>query len=180
MKVFTASAVVQNLSRMQSVRNLSISCGDTRDFDVLRNVLGGHSSFQLADALVTDPPYCLLERRRKSGELRDPKIRQRKLLNHPTTHRYTNVKEYEAFSMVWLRNALRCIKSGGVVIIWTNSLGKAPIRNSCETLGCYFLGEFLWSVNSSDSFTPLTNKRELNKYVSLMRNLIIGQRGQLH
>jgi DNA modification methylase len=41
--------------------------------------LGRNNNEELADILVTDPPYCLLHRRRKNGDLRDPKIRQKKL-----------------------------------------------------------------------------------------------------
>ena len=33
--------------------------------------LGHAANFELADMLITDPPYCILNRRRKDGSLRD-------------------------------------------------------------------------------------------------------------
>jgi len=35
----------------------------------------------LCDILITDPPYCLLTRRRPNGDIRDPKPRERKTDN---------------------------------------------------------------------------------------------------
>jgi hypothetical protein len=59
--------------------------------------------FELADVLVTDPPYCLLNRRRTGGDLRDPKVRKKKIDESDTVTRFENLKEYKAFTKEWLK-----------------------------------------------------------------------------
>jgi hypothetical protein len=63
--------------------------------------LGKH--FELADVLVTDPPYCLLNRRRTGGDLRDPKVRKKKIDESDTVTRFENLKEYKVFTKDWLK-----------------------------------------------------------------------------
>lgn len=59
--------------------------------------------FELADVLVTDPPYCLLNRRRTGGDLRDPKVRKKKIDESDTVTRFENLKEYKVFTKEWLK-----------------------------------------------------------------------------
>ena len=65
--------------------------------------------FEFADVLVTDPPYCLLNRRRTGGDLRDPKVRKKKIDESDTVTRFENLKEYKAFTKEWLKP---CIEIG--------------------------------------------------------------------
>ena len=63
-------------------------CGDATQPATYTRLLGDEK----ADLLLTDPPYCLLTRRRKGGDLRDPK--GRKIDRHPVV-RFETVRDYE-------------------------------------------------------------------------------------
>lgn len=69
----------------------------------------GKAPLELADILVTDPPYCLLNRRRTGGDLRDPKVRKKKIDESDTVTRFENLKEYKVFTKEWLKP---CIEHG--------------------------------------------------------------------
>lgn len=69
----------------------------------------GQAPLELADILVTDPPYCLLKRRRTGGDLRDPKVRKKKIDDSDTVTRFENLKEYKTFTKEWLKP---CIEHG--------------------------------------------------------------------
>ena len=86
--------------------------GDCRDPNAYHKLgLGPESGKEQADILITDPPYCLLERRRKptkqqelegkTGNLRDPKKRMKKIDDSPAVPRYANIKEYRKFTRDW-------------------------------------------------------------------------------
>ena len=96
-----------------------------------------------AELLLADPPYCLLTRRnKKTGQLRDQKNVK---INHDVVTRFENVKEYRQFTKKWLTNAASFIKDDGVLCIWTNFLGREPIRAIAKDLGfIYEYQEFNW------------------------------------
>lgn len=148
--------------------NEYVICGDASSKSTYERILksGATTStgLELADALITDPPYCLLERRRKNGDLRDPKARKKKLDDHPTTRRFENLKEYRIFTKNWLSIAAANVKDNGIVIIWTNTLGKAPILEYCtKELHCNFLGEYLWAKRTTTGIpSPTSTKNEIS------------------
>tara|TARA_R110002049_G_scaffold247162_1_gene421330 strand:- start:724 stop:1506 length:783 start_codon:yes stop_codon:yes gene_type:complete len=96
-----------------------------------------------AQLLLADPPYCLLVRRnKKTGQLRDPKTAK---INHKNVTRYENVREYTKFTQAWLSNATKYLDEDAPLIIWTNFLGKDPIKKVAKELGYHhFYGEFQW------------------------------------
>ncbi|MBL8955046.1 MAG: site-specific DNA-methyltransferase [Myxococcaceae bacterium] len=99
-----------------------------------------------AQALITDPPYCLLTRRRKGGDVRDPKGKKNE---GPNVRRFEDVREYRAFTDAWLTNAAAHLD--GPMVVWTNLLGKEPIRTAAAKLGwAHLRGEFTWGKRSSD------------------------------
>jgi site-specific DNA-methyltransferase (adenine-specific) len=119
--------------------------------------------------LITDPPYCLLTRRRKGGDLRDPKSRLRKLDDHATVTRFENIKEYELFTKEWMSACIpNAISSEANMIIWTNYLGKAPIITVASTFGFKYVGEYQWCKHTKDVKTPFselsTNEHTLRVY----------------
>ncbi len=113
--------------------------------------LGDRIGHQLADVLITDPPYCLLNRRRKGGDLRDQKKVVKKIDNQPTVPRYENLAEYKTFTKQWLYACTKYgLKPAAPLVIWTNALGKAAIVSVCKELSYNLRGEYLWAKRTSD------------------------------
>jgi site-specific DNA-methyltransferase (adenine-specific) len=105
--------------------------------------LGDH----LADALITDPPYCLLTRRRKKGDLRDPKGKKNE---GREVRRFEDLSEYRAFTRSWLTLAVARLKRDAPLVIWTNHLGKEPIRAVAHELGFIKqVGTFTWGKRAT-------------------------------
>ena len=118
--------------------------GDARDPAAYQRALQG----ELASALVTDPPYCLLTRRRKGGDLRDAK--GTKIERGPVL-RFESVRDYRAFTSAWLPLAVKHLAPGAPLAIWTNFLGKDPIRAVAREAGYAFeVAEYVWAKRSSE------------------------------
>eukprot|EP01035_Chromulina_nebulosa_P017401 gene17401-22950_t len=141
---------------------LSIGSGDSTNPQTYTALgLGKGSNLELADVLLTDPPYCLLERRRTNGDLRDPKPRERKLDNQPTVPRYENVRIYKDFTKKWLTSAVNCLSNEATLIIWTNALGKQPITSIANELGYKLIGEYLWAKRTTNQVKENSTKNEV-------------------
>lgn len=98
-----------------------------------------------AALLITDPPYCLLTRRRKGGDLREKRAGVK--IDRDPIVRFEDVREYRKFTEEWLpRAAARC---DGPLIVWTNFLGKEPIRQVAGGLGYAPVGEFVWAKKTT-------------------------------
>ena len=98
-----------------------------------------------AGLLLTDPPYCLLTRRRKGGDLRDKRAGVK--IDLDPIVRFEDVRSYRKFTEEWLpRAAARC---DGPLVIWTNFLGKEPIRAVARGLGVTEAGEFTWAKKTT-------------------------------
>ena len=101
-----------------------------------------------AQVLLTDPPYCLLTRRRKGGDLREPKGRK---LDHEIVVRFDDVRAYRTFTAAWLPAALDCLVPEGLAVVWTNFLGKAPILEVARAQGFGVLrGEYVWAKRTRE------------------------------
>jgi site-specific DNA-methyltransferase (adenine-specific) len=116
--------------------------GDAREDASYERALRG----ERADALVTDPPYCLLTRRRKGGDVRDPK--GTKIERGPVL-RFESVRDYRAFTETWLPKAVAYLRTDAPLAIWTNFLGKEPIRTIARGLGYVESGEFTWAKRTT-------------------------------
>lgn len=118
--------------------------GDATNGETWDALLGG----RLADALVTDPPYCLLTRRRKGGDLRDKKDVK---IERGPLRRFEDVREYVEFTRAWLKHAARHLVPLAPMIIWTNLLGREPITRVAKELGWgYLRGEFVWGKRTRE------------------------------
>ena len=118
--------------------------GDARDEAAYRAALGG----ERADLLLTDPPYCLLTRRRRGGELRDK--HDRKIDREPAL-RFETVRDYRRFTEEWMALAVRHVRAGRPLVVWTNVLGKDAIASTARTLGYPHLwGEFEWAKRTTE------------------------------
>jgi site-specific DNA-methyltransferase (adenine-specific) len=107
--------------------------------------------------LLTDPPYCLLTRRRKGGDLRDK--RDRKIDRDPVV-RFESVRDYRHFTEGWLPKAIARLTPKAPVVIWTNLLGKEPLLTVAKACGYPHLhGEFIWAKRT----------REVNANEQLLR-----------
>jgi site-specific DNA-methyltransferase (adenine-specific) len=104
-----------------------------------------------ADILITDPPYCLLERRRLSGELRDEKTRKRKTDYQSEVPRFTSLSDYRDFTSKWLKLSFSfALKPKASLIIWTNRLGKEIIIDVCRADFKYdYIDEFIWAKRTT-------------------------------
>src|SRR6185312_15107639 len=105
-----------------------ILAGDARKAALYADALAGGK----AAALITDPPYCLLTRRRKGGDLREAKGRK---LDHEIVVRFEDVRSYRTFTEGWLPHALGALGPGARAAIWTNFLGKQPILDVARASG---------------------------------------------
>jgi site-specific DNA-methyltransferase (adenine-specific) len=102
------------------------------------------------DLLLTDPPYCLLVRRRKGGDERQPKARERKLDRGPVG-RFEDVRSYRRFTESWMPLAVSRLRGDAPLCVWTNFLGKEPIRAVARSLGYGELwGELLWAKRTRE------------------------------
>jgi site-specific DNA-methyltransferase (adenine-specific) len=101
-----------------------------------------------ANALITDPPYCILTRRKKSGEVREKKDRK---IERGPLRRFENVREYREFTRAWLKLAAERLVPTAAMVVWTNLLGKEPIIASAGELGWLNLrGEFVWGKRTRE------------------------------
>lgn len=100
----------------------------------------------LGDARVpllhADPPYCLLVRRGKRGQERDPKKAK---IHHSAVSRFEDIAAYRAFTRAWLLPAADRVAPDGHAIIWTNLLGREPITEVAAEAGLVPHGHILWA-----------------------------------
>ena len=92
--------------------------------------------------LHADPPYCLLVRRNKRGQKRDPKAAK---INHEAVTRYEDVRSYRRFTAAWMAPALASLDPAGTALIWTNLLGRDPILQVAAELGWRHTDTVLWA-----------------------------------
>jgi site-specific DNA-methyltransferase (adenine-specific) len=118
---------------------------DAREPDGYRAALGDAQ----ARLLLTDPPYCLLTRRRRGGDERDPRA-HKKIDRNPIV-RFETVRDYRAFTEAWLTRAVAWLTPDAPLVIWTNLLGKEPITTAARGLGYpHLLGEYVWGKRTTD------------------------------
>jgi site-specific DNA-methyltransferase (adenine-specific) len=119
--------------------------GDARERAAYEALLQGRP----VDLLLTDPPYCLLTRRRKGGDVRDPHGRK---IDRDPVLRFEDVKTYRRFTDAWVPLALATVKPDGLAVIWTNVLGKPPLVEAAAKAGFGHLwGEFIWAKRTKDA-----------------------------
>lgn len=99
--------------------------------------------------LHTDPPYCLLTRRRRDGDLRE--ARANKKIDRNPIVRFETVRDYRIFTEAWMAQALPCLSADATLVLWTNLLGKEPLISSAQAHGfTSLLGEFVWGKRSTE------------------------------
>ena len=141
--VLRGSSSRSKLSCLRARSSCTILTGDS----TLPETYSGFDG-QQADVLITDPPYCLLHRKRKGGDLRDPKRIPRKLDDDDAVIRFNDLTEYTTFTKSWLLACLGSLKPQADMIIWSNILGKLPIQRCCNEMGYDIVGEYLWAKHT--------------------------------
>jgi site-specific DNA-methyltransferase (adenine-specific) len=124
----------------------SLRCiaGDSTGPEAWAEALAGRT----ADLLLTDPPYCLLTRRRKGGDEREKKGRK---LDAGPVRRFEDVRAYRAFTRAWLGLAARHLRSAATLVVWTNLLGRLPVLEEARALGWGVLrGEYVWGKRTRE------------------------------
>jgi len=116
--------------------------GDARLDETYRRALRG----ERAGVLLTDPPYCLLTRRRKGGDPRDKRAGVK--IDREPVVRFEDVRAYRRFTEEWLPKAAAHVD--GALIVWTNFLGKEPIRSVARGLKYVEAGELVWAKRASE------------------------------
>jgi len=118
--------------------------GDSTDPGSWERALEGRK----ADVLLSDPPYCLLTRRRKEGDLRDPK---HKKIDRGPVRRFETVREFRDFTRRWLEVAVKHVTPDAPLVLWMNLLGREPMTAVCRELGYEFVrGEFVWGKRTRE------------------------------
>lgn len=118
--------------------------GDSTDPRSWERALEGRK----ADVLLSDPPYCLLTRRRKEGDLRDPK---HKKIDRGPVRRFETVREFRDFTRRWLEVAVKHVTPDAPLVLWMNLLGREPMTAVCRELGYEFVrGEFVWGKRTRE------------------------------
>ncbi|MBL8909479.1 MAG: site-specific DNA-methyltransferase [Archangium sp.] len=118
--------------------------GDSTDPKTWERALTGRK----ADALITDPPYCLLTRRRKGGDLRDKKDKK---IDRGPVRRFEDVREFRAFTRSWLSIAVQHVTPDAPLVIWMNLLGRDPLKAAAKELGWeHVRGEFVWGKRTRE------------------------------
>ena len=123
-------------------------CADARREESYRALLGE----ACADVLITDPPYCLLTRRRARGDERDPKGRKNE---GAAVIRFETVRAYAEFTAAWLPLAASRLTGESPLVVWTNWLGRAPNIAVARDCGyAHVWGEFVWAKRAARRAGP--------------------------
>jgi len=155
-----------SLSTLSTLSTTFLIHGDALDSSITNKLFNNNNNnnnnnnkLPKANVLLTDPPYCILTRRRLLGDLRDLKKRKRKLDDDETVTRFENIKGYVEFTHKWLDNIIRnCLNSNPTLIIWTNPLGKKYLKELIvNEFGFHFIGEYLWAKRSDHKSSSSNN-----------------------
>ena len=99
-----------------------------------------------ASLVLADPPYLLLERRRRiGGDIRSASSRPRKL-DEEGVIRFRDEAAYTDFSHAWMTTTFQRVAPSGTVVIWTNSLGRRATLAAANSQGwSCLIAEFAWA-----------------------------------
>lgn len=122
-------------------RAFSIIRGDARDPASYDAALGVGAR---ASLLLCDPPYLLLDRRRRGGDAREPRAGRK--IDDAIVRRFADQRAYLEFSRAWLGPALARLEPTGTAVIWTNALGRSTLLAAAAAHGWGALvDEFAWA-----------------------------------
>lgn len=123
----------------------AIARGDATRASDVAGVLRGRR----VQLLLTDPPFCLLERRRSGGEVRVRPVASRaRKLDAPIVVRYPDVAAYAAFTRAWLSVSAEHLSATARVIIYSNALGRGTVIAAAEGVGLHYWGRIPWAKAS--------------------------------
>ncbi len=129
---------------MKNYHEDNILEGDATNSQKVSEVLAGHQ----INLVHCDPPYCLLTRRRKKGDKRDP--HKRKKIDHESVRRFESVKDFRVFTGKWLDALWPHLAPDAHFIIWTNLLGRETTTQEMQKRQYYLHGEYQWARYSKE------------------------------
>lgn len=103
--------------------------------------------------LFTDPPYFILQKRRKKGDLRQDKTSMKQVHSSKSHHsnnlavtpKFDSLQEYESFTHDYLTASLQILNHDATIAIWTNPTGRQAILSAAKQLGFVtVLNELRW------------------------------------
>ena len=135
-----------------------VVCADARvatSFDV---AFGNTKA--LASLALADPPYLLLERRRRFGDIRGASSRPRKL-DEEGVIRFRDEAAYTDFSKSWMQPTFARVAPSGTVVIWTNALGRRATLAAANLQGwSCLIAEFAWAKRTMERAETSTAQEE--------------------
>lgn len=177
----------QRIEQCSSKRSIvSVLCGDSTKVESYGSLFASTGTPNLkADILITDPPYCLLVRKRTLGNERSMRNDSRSKTNEATeVPRFPSLSSYRDFTRSWISIAKERLKTDNInMIIWTNVLGRRPIIDVCLDFNYHLQGEYLWAKSTviqpqkvPDSFLhPVSNQSSENNLRVYESALIFGK-----
>lgn len=122
-----------------------------------------HKASTKANILITDPPYCILERKRVYGDNRGSgNKRSSRLEQSDEVPKFASLASYRDFTSRWISQSLReGLETNSLLIIWTNNLGKAVITDVCFSLNYELIGEYVW-MKTTKTPTQQPSLRQLH------------------
>lgn len=151
MHPFFHALLPRNGIRCASKRSIfNIVCGDSTKAETYDSLFASTKTPKLkADILITDPPYCLLVRKRTLGNERSVRFDSRSKTNDAAeVPRFPSLSSYRDFTRSWISLAKERLNNDRNMIIWTNVLGRRPIIDVCLEFDYHLQGEYLWAKST--------------------------------
>jgi site-specific DNA-methyltransferase (adenine-specific) len=172
MRGFTTFIPKESLKHLKTTSNFVIR-GDSTNSSSYKTLLRT-SKQRKATILLTDPPYCLLERKRTFGEVRDYKAKRASIVDEvKEVPKFQSLSHYRTFTNSWLSLALEYgLKEHSDLIIWTNYLGRAVIIDICREKQYHLLGEYSWAkpTSTKSSTTGISSISQSSQSPSINRH----------
>lgn len=136
-----------------------VICADARVAASFDSAFGSTTS--VASLLLADPPYLLLERRRRLGDARGSNSRGPRKLDEEGVLRFRDEAAYQLFMGAWMRPAFARLHPGGTAAVWTNALGRRATLAAAAAEGwSHVIGEFAWAKRTVERATNSTAGEE--------------------
>ena len=126
------------LGEIYQLGNHRLMVGDSTKADQVAELMGG----EIADLLVTDPPYNVAYG--QEGTVHHQRGKNREIMND----KFDNNARFQAFLEDALGAADQAMKPGAAYYIWHADLNGNPFRSALETVGWELREVLIWAKNT--------------------------------